>query len=169
MPTKMATRLIPANAQPTRELVDVAGKTIRGVVYGILGTALAQAVIAGIGFVIAGVPGAGERAEKSPVTIGYFKIKPSDGRVIFELKGDFNRDNIKGISKAITRSKALHRKFFELDMSRVASIDMQAMTLLIISLKALRDRGTEGSVTGLDGGNRALALELGMQYVGRII
>ena len=115
------------------------------------------------------IPGAGERAEKSPVTIGYFKIKPSDGRVIFELKGDFNRDNIKGISKAITRSKALHRKFFELDMSRVASIDMQAMTLLIISLKALRDRGTEGSVTGLDGGNRVLAYELGMQHVSRII
>ena len=32
---------------------------MRGVVYGILGTALAQAVMAGIGFVMAGVPGAG--------------------------------------------------------------------------------------------------------------
>jgi anti-anti-sigma regulatory factor len=115
------------------------------------------------------VPGAGERAEKSPVTIGYFKIKPSDERVIFELKGDFNSDNIMGISKAITCSQALHRKFFELDMSRVASIDMRAMTLLIISLKALRDRGTEGSVTGLQGENRVLAFELGMQYVSRII
>jgi predicted PurR-regulated permease PerM len=41
------------------QLVDLAGKTVRGVVYGILGTALAQSVIAGIGFVIAGVPGAG--------------------------------------------------------------------------------------------------------------
>jgi predicted PurR-regulated permease PerM len=39
-------------------LLTVAGKTVRGVVYGILGTALAQAVMAGIGFVIAGVPGA---------------------------------------------------------------------------------------------------------------
>ena len=39
-------------------LLTVAGKTIRGVVYGILGTALAQAVMAGIGFLIAGVPGA---------------------------------------------------------------------------------------------------------------
>jgi hypothetical protein len=116
-----------------------------------------------------GIPGAGETAEKSPVTIGYFKIKPSDGRVIFELKGDFNRDNIKGIGRAITCSQALHRKFFELDMSRVASIDMQAMTLLIISLKALRDRGTEGSVTGLAGGNRVLAYELGMQHVSRIV
>jgi predicted PurR-regulated permease PerM len=39
-------------------LLIIAGKTVRGVVYGILGTALAQAVMAGIGFVIAGVPGA---------------------------------------------------------------------------------------------------------------
>jgi len=38
-------------------LLMVAGKTVRGVVYGILGTALAQAVVAGIGFLIAGVPG----------------------------------------------------------------------------------------------------------------
>jgi predicted PurR-regulated permease PerM len=37
-------------------LLTVAGKTIRGVVYGILGTALAQAVLAGFGFLIAGVP-----------------------------------------------------------------------------------------------------------------
>jgi predicted PurR-regulated permease PerM len=40
-------------------LLDLAGNTIRGVVYGILGTALVQAVLAGIGFVVAGVPGAG--------------------------------------------------------------------------------------------------------------
>jgi predicted PurR-regulated permease PerM len=39
-------------------LLDLAGNTVRGVVYGILGTALVQAVIAGIGFVVAGVPGA---------------------------------------------------------------------------------------------------------------
>jgi len=41
-----------------KHLLAVAGNTIRGVVYGILGTALVQAVVAGIGFVIAGVPGA---------------------------------------------------------------------------------------------------------------
>lgn len=40
-------------------LLTLAGATVRGVVYGILGTALAQAVMAGIGFLIAGVPGAG--------------------------------------------------------------------------------------------------------------
>jgi predicted PurR-regulated permease PerM len=42
-----------------RHLLTLAGSTVRGVVYGILGTALAQAVMAGIGYLIAGVPGAG--------------------------------------------------------------------------------------------------------------
>ncbi|MBI4662290.1 MAG: AI-2E family transporter [Verrucomicrobia bacterium] len=41
-----------------RHLLEVAGKTVRGVVYGILGTALVQGVLAGVGFLIAGVPGA---------------------------------------------------------------------------------------------------------------
>ena len=39
-------------------LLDLAGATIRAVVYGVLGTALLQGVVAAIGFVIAGVPGA---------------------------------------------------------------------------------------------------------------
>jgi predicted PurR-regulated permease PerM len=39
-------------------LLELAGKTVRGVVYGILGTALVQAVMAGFGLLIAGVPGA---------------------------------------------------------------------------------------------------------------
>jgi predicted PurR-regulated permease PerM len=38
-------------------LLQVAGKTVRGVVYGVLGTALIQSIFAGIGFLIAGVPG----------------------------------------------------------------------------------------------------------------
>jgi predicted PurR-regulated permease PerM len=41
-----------------QHLVGVAGSTMRGVVYGILGTAIAQGVVAGIGFWIAGVPAA---------------------------------------------------------------------------------------------------------------
>jgi len=41
-----------------KHLLTIAGNTVRGVVYGILGTALVQALIAGIGFFIAGVPGA---------------------------------------------------------------------------------------------------------------
>jgi predicted PurR-regulated permease PerM len=39
-------------------LLVLAGNTVRSVVYGILGTALVQGVMAGIGFLIAGVPGA---------------------------------------------------------------------------------------------------------------
>ncbi len=39
-------------------LINVAGSTVRGVIYGILGTAIAQALVAGLGFWIAGVPGA---------------------------------------------------------------------------------------------------------------
>jgi predicted PurR-regulated permease PerM len=42
-----------------KHLLTVAGNTVRGVVYGILGTALVQALIAGVGFWIAGVPAAG--------------------------------------------------------------------------------------------------------------
>jgi predicted PurR-regulated permease PerM len=41
-----------------RRLLDVAGVTVRGVVHGIIGTSLLQGVLAGIGFWIAGVPGA---------------------------------------------------------------------------------------------------------------
>lgn len=41
-----------------RHLTQVAGATVKGVIYGILGTALVQALVAGVGFGIAGVPGA---------------------------------------------------------------------------------------------------------------
>lgn len=41
-----------------KNLIDLAGSTTRGVVYGILGTALAQAGLAALGFFAAGVPGA---------------------------------------------------------------------------------------------------------------
>jgi predicted PurR-regulated permease PerM len=41
-----------------KHLLKIAGDTVRGVVYGVLGTALIQAVIAVIGLTIAGVPGA---------------------------------------------------------------------------------------------------------------
>lgn len=42
-----------------RHLLKIAGDTVRGVVYGILGTGLLQAVLLGIAYFIAGVPGAG--------------------------------------------------------------------------------------------------------------
>jgi predicted PurR-regulated permease PerM len=40
------------------QLLQVAGGTVRGVIYGILGTAFVQGLMAGFGFLIAGVPGA---------------------------------------------------------------------------------------------------------------
>jgi predicted PurR-regulated permease PerM len=40
-----------------QSLLDVAGGTMKGVVYGIIGTALAQGTLAGLGFWVAGVPG----------------------------------------------------------------------------------------------------------------
>ncbi len=52
----VATRL--AGERGDYLLRDVAGGTIRGVVYGILGTAMAQGLLAGVGFSIAGVPAA---------------------------------------------------------------------------------------------------------------
>lgn len=39
-----------------RELLAVVGATVKGVIYGLIGTALTQALIAGFGFWIAGVP-----------------------------------------------------------------------------------------------------------------
>lgn len=44
--------------QRGRYLINVAGNTVRGVIFGILATAIAQAVAAGLGFWLAGVPGA---------------------------------------------------------------------------------------------------------------
>ncbi len=41
-----------------KSLIDLAGNTTRGVIYGILGTALAQAALAALGFFVAGIPGA---------------------------------------------------------------------------------------------------------------
>ena len=41
-----------------RTLLQLAGSTVKGVVYGILGTAIAQGILAGIGFWMAGVPSA---------------------------------------------------------------------------------------------------------------
>jgi predicted PurR-regulated permease PerM len=38
-------------------LLEIAGNTVRGVVYGILGTALLQAVLLGLGLLVTGVPG----------------------------------------------------------------------------------------------------------------
>ena len=41
-----------------RHLLVLAGSTVRSVVYGILGTAIVQGILAGLGFMVAGIPGA---------------------------------------------------------------------------------------------------------------
>lgn len=50
-----ASRIAGARGQ---RLITVAGNTVRGVVYGIIGTAVAQGILAGLGFGLAGVPAA---------------------------------------------------------------------------------------------------------------
>lgn len=50
-----ASRIAGARGQ---RLINVAGNTVRGVVYGIIGTAVAQGILAGLGFGLAGVPAA---------------------------------------------------------------------------------------------------------------
>ena len=41
------------------EFVDIAAKTVNGVTRGVLGVAIIQAILAGLGFLVAGIPGAG--------------------------------------------------------------------------------------------------------------
>ena len=56
--SRLTTAVERISGEQGRHLLTVAGQTIRGVVYGILGTSLIQAVATGIGLLIAGVPGA---------------------------------------------------------------------------------------------------------------
>ncbi|UCC55253.1 MAG: AI-2E family transporter [Gammaproteobacteria bacterium] len=53
---RIATRL---TGEHGREIADLAESTVRSVARGILGVALIQSLLAGIGFIVAGVPGAG--------------------------------------------------------------------------------------------------------------
>lgn len=59
MAEQLSTAVVRIGGERGATLLNLAGNTVRGVVYGILGTALVQAVIAGIGFAVAGVPGVG--------------------------------------------------------------------------------------------------------------
>lgn len=53
-----AVRLVPMDPQRRRQLLKLTGDTTRAVVYGEIMTALAQGVLVGIGFAIAGLPSA---------------------------------------------------------------------------------------------------------------
>jgi predicted PurR-regulated permease PerM len=50
--------MLRVGGEHAHHLLALTGNTVKGVVYGILGTALAQGILAGIGFWVAGVPGA---------------------------------------------------------------------------------------------------------------
>lgn len=56
---RLSTMLNKVAGERGTSMLNVAGATVRGVVYGIIGTAIVQGTIACIGFLIAGVPGAG--------------------------------------------------------------------------------------------------------------
>jgi len=99
---------------------------------------------------------------------GCFKTKQSDNNFTVKLKGDFDGYNINRIIGEIIMSESIHNKFFELDMSEVNTINMQAMAGLIITLKKLKESGRETKVTGLDGANLKLASELGMHFITQI-
>jgi predicted PurR-regulated permease PerM len=55
---RLNTALSRLNGERALYLLGIARGTVSGVIYGILGTGLAQGVLAGIGFALAGVPGA---------------------------------------------------------------------------------------------------------------
>jgi predicted PurR-regulated permease PerM len=52
----LATALDKLIGEQSLTVADTVSRTVRGVMYGLLGTALAQAVVAAVGFLIAGVP-----------------------------------------------------------------------------------------------------------------
>ncbi|MGI6523939.1 MAG: AI-2E family transporter [Bdellovibrionota bacterium] len=56
--TRLQSAVSKIAGEKSRQLLFVAGSTLRSVVYGIIGTALAQGLLAGIGFWIFGVPNA---------------------------------------------------------------------------------------------------------------
>jgi predicted PurR-regulated permease PerM len=53
---KLSHRILPARGQ---EFVQLAGATIRNVSQGVIGVALLQAILSGLGFAVAGIPGSG--------------------------------------------------------------------------------------------------------------
>ena len=99
---------------------------------------------------------------------GFFIIRPYVKKTILKLKGNFDRNNTLWIKKAMLASKSIHKNRIELDMQEVDTIDMAAMALIIIALKALKESGIATQVTGLDEDKCALARSLGMHYITQI-
>ncbi len=106
--------------------------------------------------------------KKAIITKGYFKIRVSDSKMTLKLKGGFDSGNIYGISQAMIMCKSFHKRFVELDMREVETIDMQAMSLLIINLKTLKESGIKTKVSGIGGENLKLAHDLGVRFITQI-
>lgn len=58
--------------------------------------------------------------------------------------------------------------FLELDMNEVNTINMQAMAMIVITLKELKESGISTTVTGLNKVNLSLAEGLGMQFITQV-
>ena len=99
---------------------------------------------------------------------GFFIIRPYNEKTTLKLKGNFDRTNTLWIKKAMLASKYIQKNTMELDMREVDTIDMPAMALITIALKALRENGISTRVTGLDEKKRTLAHSLGMHYITQI-
>ena len=106
--------------------------------------------------------------KRKPIAKGFFNVRHTNGICALKLRGDFNSKNSKVIHQAMSMSGASHRKFMEIDMSAVDTIDMRAMALLIISLKTLKENGIQTKITGLAEENRKLANALGMHWVAHV-
>ena len=110
-----------------------------------------------------------EEKKKRHVANGCFNLSRLNGKCFLKLSGDFDSDNIGRISEAMIMSTSFQKKYLELDMSEVERINMRAMARLSISLKTLKDNGIYTKITGIDGGIRKIAHELGMHYITQIV
>jgi len=106
--------------------------------------------------------------EQKLITKGYFKLNKSGSKVTLTLKGDFNNTNINCVNSSIKMINSLRHRHFELDLSEAETITMQAMALLIISLKILEENKIHTKVTGLQRERLKLSHELGMHLITQI-
>src|SRR6185312_3576447 len=75
---ELSHRILPARGQ---EFVKLAGATIRNVSQGLIGIAILQAILSGLGFIIAGIPGSGLLA----LAVLIFGILQLPGIVLFPV------------------------------------------------------------------------------------
>jgi len=62
--------------------------------------------------------------KKKPIAKGFFNIRSANGTCTLNLKGDFTSKNINVISWAMIMSGSSHRKFIEIDLGAVNTMDM---------------------------------------------